>query len=241
MQVAFTVDVEQDVPPFLESWQGVEKGLPRLLDLLATYEIPTTFFITGETAEKYPELTKSISQFHEIGCHGYKHERFDRLSANEQLMRIKAATEALKKITGRKMYGFRAPNFKTNRETFTILRKLGYKYDSSTTCYHLKSWKNQKIVEIPNTFFSSFLRLPVQITIPVLRFCSKTMPLVVLDYHVWEIIEMKNVRFDCRFATGETAYQRLEKVLQFMKNNNFEFKLMVEVAKDKYQSQSPKK
>jgi hypothetical protein len=27
-QVALTIDVEQDAPPFLNTWQGVEKELP---------------------------------------------------------------------------------------------------------------------------------------------------------------------------------------------------------------------
>jgi len=50
-RVAFTVDVEQDAPPFLQTWQGIEKGLPAMLELLAKHDVPATFFVTGLAAE----------------------------------------------------------------------------------------------------------------------------------------------------------------------------------------------
>lgn len=233
MEIAFTVDVEQDVPPFLNTWRGLEEGLPLLLDVLSDYDIPATFFVTGEAAEKYPKLIRAIKNEHEIGCHGYKHERLDRLSAPDQERRIGKATEILKRITGRKIRGFRAPNFKANAHTFTILKKLGYCYDSSTTLYHPHRPKEiSELVEIPNTFFSSFLRLPTGVTIPVLRLFSRAMPLLVLDYHPWELVEMKNVRFDCRFATGKTALSRLRGVMAFLRRGN-DFKTMYEIAVEK--------
>ena len=38
--VVLSIDVEQDVPPSLNTWRGVEEGLPSLLDLLSKHEFP---------------------------------------------------------------------------------------------------------------------------------------------------------------------------------------------------------
>src|SRR5579871_5347277 len=75
--VAFTVDLEPDCPPFLKGFRGVEHGLPRLLDLLASLDVPATFFTTGEVALQYPEAVERIaSAGHEVGCHGMTHTLF---------------------------------------------------------------------------------------------------------------------------------------------------------------------
>jgi len=73
-QVALTIDVEQDAPPFLNTWQGVEKGLPLMLEVLAKHDVPATFFITGLAAERFPGLIAEISHRYEVSCHGYEHE-----------------------------------------------------------------------------------------------------------------------------------------------------------------------
>ena len=44
-QIALTIDVEQDAPPFLNTWQGVEKGLPLMLEVLAKQDVPATLFL----------------------------------------------------------------------------------------------------------------------------------------------------------------------------------------------------
>jgi len=231
-KIALTIDVEQDVPPYLNTWRGMEKGLPLLLELLANHDIRATFFITGEAAKKFPGLISRISKEHEVGCHGYKHERFDKLSAKEHFPRIEAATKILTKIVKRRVLGFRAPNFRPSIHTFAALKRLNYLYDASNACYRAgPDPKPYGLIEIPNTWPSSLLRLPPGFSTRVLRLCSTALPLTVLDYHPWEFVEMKNIRFDCRFATGEVALQRLDKVLEYLLKKKRRFVLMRDVAK----------
>lgn len=229
--IALTIDVEQDVPPYLGTWRGVEDGLPTLLELLSKHDIRATFFITGQAAERFPKLVKEISRAHEVACHGYRHERIDKLSAEEQLRTIDLATKALVSITGLKVLGFRAPNFKPNVHTFEALERLGYAYDASSASYKIgPNASHFKLVEIPNTLPSSFLRLPPSFSTRVLHFCLAALPLTVLDFHVWEVVEIRGVRFDCRFATGEVALHRLDSVLSHLLSKGAKFVLMQEVA-----------
>jgi peptidoglycan/xylan/chitin deacetylase (PgdA/CDA1 family) len=232
--VALTIDVEQDAPPHLNTWRGMEEGLPILLNLLSKHKIRATFFVTGQAAEKFPTLVKKISRKHEVGCHGYEHERFDKLDAKEQSRRIGLATGVLKKVTGRRVLGFRAPNFRPSPHTFAALKKTGYLYDASNACYRIgPDPKRYGLVEIRNTWPSSFLRLPPSFSTRLLRLCLAALPLTVLDYHPWELVRMKKVRFDCRFGTGRTAMHRLDRVLQYLLAEKAKFVLMREVAKNK--------
>jgi peptidoglycan/xylan/chitin deacetylase (PgdA/CDA1 family) len=134
-EVAFTVDVERDVPTTSTTWRGVTQGLPRLLDLLSKHKVPVTFFVTGRVAEIFPESIKEISRDYEVGCHGYEHETFSTMGREEQANRIGLATNILRQVTGQKIYGFRAPSFKPSKTTFEILKSMGYLYDASNTHY----------------------------------------------------------------------------------------------------------
>jgi peptidoglycan/xylan/chitin deacetylase (PgdA/CDA1 family) len=230
-QVALTIDVEQDAPPFLTTWRGVEKGLPLMLELLAKHDVPATFFVTGLAAERFPRLISEISQGHEISCHGYEHERFDRLAVEEQQERIQKATEILQKITGTKPPGFRAPNFKLTVQTLAILEQTGYIYDASKASYKRSpSHSNSSLVRIHNTLPSSFLRLPIWLSRSGLSLCLRSLPLVVLDYHPWELVEMSNVRFDLRFATGDKALNRLDRTISYLHTRGTRFVTLKEVA-----------
>lgn len=229
--VTFAVDVEQDAPPFLNTWMGVENGLPLLLELLAKHGVRATFFVTGQASEKFPELIAEISREHEVGCHGYEHERFDALGAGEQLKRIKRATEILTEVTGQRPLGFRAPNFRPSVPTFAALERLGYVYDASNARYKIGPGPSRfKLVEIPNTLPSSFLRLPAWFSKRVLRLCLVSLPLTVLDYHPWELVKITGVRFDLRFATGDLALRRLDEVMSYLLRKKARFVPMKEIA-----------
>lgn len=231
LQVALAIDVEQDAPPFLNTWQGVEKGLPLMLKILAKHDVPATFFITGLAAEGFPKLIAGISQKYEVSCHGYEHERFDKLAVEEQRERIQKATEILQKITGTRPLGFRAPNFKLPRQTLAILEEIGYVYDASKASYkRAQKQSGSSLVEIPNAFPSSFLRLPVWLSRRVLDLYLRFSPLVVLDYHPWELVKMSNVRFDLRFATGDKALNRLDRTISYLCTRGTRFVTLKEVA-----------
>ena len=111
------------------------QGLPRVLALCAKYDIPATFYFTGELAEIVPEAIDLVKDHaHEIGCHGYSHEvdrAFDTISYEEQVSDITKAKTLLESVTG-KVTSFRAPALRINDDTIKALKMTGFSSDSST-------------------------------------------------------------------------------------------------------------
>jgi peptidoglycan/xylan/chitin deacetylase (PgdA/CDA1 family) len=220
LRAALTVDLEEDAPPFLRSWRGMEEGLPRLLEVLEEEGVRATFFCTAEAAGRFPlwEL-----RGHELGCHGLRHERLDGLSPGEGRRRVREATERMRRRGGRPV-GFRAPNFRPTSEVLEEVRRLGYLYDSSLAVYKLyPGLRLPDLPEFPNTLPSSVLRLPLPLSRRILRFCVRKLPLTVLDYHPWEAVRMEGVRWDLRFSTGEASLRKLGALLGELRTEGVEF------------------
>jgi peptidoglycan/xylan/chitin deacetylase (PgdA/CDA1 family) len=112
---------------------GIDYGINRLLELFRRHDISATFFVPGEVAKTQQEsIRRLLQEGHELGCHGLTHDKNEFLSSyNEQLKRIKEATELLEKHAGLKPKGFRAPCLRANGETIKALEALNYIYDSS--------------------------------------------------------------------------------------------------------------
>ncbi len=111
------------------------------------------------------------------------------------------------------------------------MRDAGYLYDASSAAYHRSPRpKDLNLARVSNTFPSSLLRLPQALSLPVLRSAAALLPLVVLDYHPWELVRMPAMRPDMSFATGSTAAQRLGSVFANLKSLGFEFVTMREAA-----------
>ncbi len=64
---------------------GPYRALPRLLDLLDEFRIPTTFFVPAWVVENWPRQCQAIvERGHEVAYHGYKHESFYALTLDQQ-------------------------------------------------------------------------------------------------------------------------------------------------------------
>ncbi|MHA1591127.1 MAG: polysaccharide deacetylase family protein [Candidatus Heimdallarchaeaceae archaeon] len=122
---------EEDQVRISKGQFAVQRGLSRVLALLAKYEIKSTFFVCGWVAEKYPQhINEIISAKHEIAAHGYLHEYLDKLEFNEEIIVHEHTNQVLEGMVG-KIKGFRAPYWKLSKNTLTIIAEMGYMYDSS--------------------------------------------------------------------------------------------------------------
>jgi peptidoglycan/xylan/chitin deacetylase (PgdA/CDA1 family) len=107
-------------------------AVPRILALLAKYDIEASFAIPGHTALAFPDLVREIRDGgHEIVHHGWVHENpadFD--EAGERNI-LDQGLAALHKTAGVTPRGYRSPAWDVSTRTISLLREYGFLYDSS--------------------------------------------------------------------------------------------------------------
>jgi peptidoglycan/xylan/chitin deacetylase (PgdA/CDA1 family) len=115
-----------------EATYGPNVGSPRILDLLERHDIPASFFAPGYTAERHPDLMREIvARGHELGHHGYLHERPDFVDEDEEERIMVRGLEVLEAITGRRPRGYRSPAWELKPTSPALIKKYGFLYDSS--------------------------------------------------------------------------------------------------------------
>jgi polysaccharide deacetylase family protein (PEP-CTERM system associated) len=142
----FTVDVEEyfqvsALAPHIsrQNWDVIPSrvalGVNLLLDLLSRHDTRGTFFVLGWVAERAPRLVREIAERgHEIASHGSDHQLVTSLTWDEFRDSVRSSKRALEDLTGRPVYGYRAPSFSIMRGSewaLDILAEEGYRYDSS--------------------------------------------------------------------------------------------------------------
>jgi peptidoglycan/xylan/chitin deacetylase (PgdA/CDA1 family) len=114
---------------------GAVDGLPRILRLLDRQQVPASFFIPAVSAVLHPQVIKDIqgaAQQHEIGVHGWIHERLPLLNDEQEEQRLlNQSIETLTKMTGKRPVGYRAPSWKFSGWTMGQVKAAGFLYDSS--------------------------------------------------------------------------------------------------------------
>lgn len=202
--VMLGIDMETDIGSFTSLYNGVQKGTPPLLKILADHSAPATFFWTGHAAENNPDMVAKVRDAgHETGCHGLYHETLGDplfpLPNNWPLLpaevegRIRLATKIVQKTAGKRPVSFRCPRLWGSTQVVRVLEELGYIADASLPLYYYrtmfvpyrpskKDWTKpgrMNIVELPN-------------------FCDLTMeskdPLYNRDRDQWPLFRTKSAK-----------------------------------------------
>jgi peptidoglycan/xylan/chitin deacetylase (PgdA/CDA1 family) len=118
---------------FAQGEYGSRAGLPRVLTLLRTHEIAASFFVPAISAMLHQASMKAIMQpgHHEVGLHGWIHERNSQLDGPTERDLLTRAAKALEMSTGKRPVGMRTPSWDYSPSTIQIARELGLLYDSS--------------------------------------------------------------------------------------------------------------
>jgi peptidoglycan-N-acetylglucosamine deacetylase len=110
---------------------GLKVGYPRVLALLGELDLRGTFFIEGWNGLHHPDRVQELAaRGHEVGLHGWVHERFGALDKARAEQLLYDGTASLERI-GLRPKGFRAPGGLRGKHTVPVLQALGYRYDSS--------------------------------------------------------------------------------------------------------------
>lgn len=111
---------------------GPWRAVGYLLDLLAEYRIPTTFFVPAWVLETWPAQIKSIvDRGHEIGYHGYQHEAFWQLTRARQQEVMAQSLALFRQHLGLTPSGFRTPSGDWGDDTIAVLLDAGVTWSSS--------------------------------------------------------------------------------------------------------------
>jgi peptidoglycan/xylan/chitin deacetylase (PgdA/CDA1 family) len=106
-------------------------GVPRIIELLADFALPATFFVPGLTAERYPQTVEQILEAgHEIGHHSHAHRAPASMTAVEEREDFERALAALD-VHGVRPTGHRAAGWETSWRTPELVAEYGLTYDSS--------------------------------------------------------------------------------------------------------------
>ena len=108
-------------------------GCERILRLLEREGVPATFFVTGHTAETYPDHVRAIAAAgHEIGHHGYLHENPLALDTPEREREVLLrGFDALDRVDQVRPTGYRSPAWDNSPYTIELLLGQGFRYESS--------------------------------------------------------------------------------------------------------------
>jgi polysaccharide deacetylase family protein (PEP-CTERM system associated) len=185
-----------------------------ILELFKKYEVKATFFVLGTVVEWYPELIESIkNDGHEIGIHGYTHQRLCDHTRETFDKELKKTISILKNL-GVTPRGYRAPSFSKADFLYEILNNNRITYDSSifpikTPLYDGTSYSCRPfiidcgIVEIPCSVLKiANLRIPVGgfyirllggwMNYILLKKIERRYGIAVIYFHPWETLDMPN-------------------------------------------------
>ena len=155
--VVFTMDVESftDTECVANSLQKIDvdllDGFDKYMNILDKHGIKSTLFTVGSLAPKIADrLKNSIKNGHRLALHNYEHIAPMNISLNTFKNEILKAKNKLSEMFKTDVIGFRAPFFSLDDDRLSILRELGFKYDSSyldfkkarhTVDFHLNEFK----------------------------------------------------------------------------------------------------
>lgn len=111
---------------------GSRSAVPRILDMLARHEVPTSFYVPAVSALLHPhDIEEYVAGGHEVAVHGWIHERNTVLPYEAELDLIGRATDVLEQLSGTRPTGIRTPSWDFSQSTLRVIRELGIAYDSS--------------------------------------------------------------------------------------------------------------
>ena len=103
-------------------------GVAAILATLQRYDVPATFFLTGNFATEFPAAAKSVAAAGErIGNHTLSHPYLTQLSDSAVAQQIVAGAQEIMAVTGKNPAPlFRFPFGDSDARTIAIANQLGY-------------------------------------------------------------------------------------------------------------------
>ena len=257
-RLCLTLDLEQDYGDLFDkpSYDGISY-IPDLISFVKKKDIPLTVFVQGSLLEKFPDAIGQLTKLDvEFELHSYSHLRHHNTNTKYE---VETGKKAFNKFFGKDPRGYRFPSGIFNNEDYSVLSTNGFQFDSSVfpsirpgafnninmpvVPYYLEE---DKIVEIPFTVLSRYLRIPVALSYikllgrPYLQLIkSSTLPgLIIFNFHMHDLFTLpraatfNNEKFSLlnRVIFKRTYQQKknegfllLERMISIFQERNYDF------------------
>ncbi len=169
-----SIDVEPDYnkDKSIMKYEHIKRNLVLFLDYLISKNIRATLFVTDKVLNDNKEVFKKYVKYFEFGCHVHvelderhksrKKIHLTQINKDEQLRIIKNSKRLIEDFTKQKVISFRASSHRISKDTLKILKKLGFKADSSYLSYvtnkdyRIKPYDVEGLREFPVTTYYKF-------------------------------------------------------------------------------------
>jgi peptidoglycan-N-acetylglucosamine deacetylase len=107
-------------------------GAGRILDLLGSRGIRSSWYVPGVVIKTYPRACERIvAAGHEVGHHGWSHVPPSWMEADREAEEFGRGIEAIEGLTGGGPRGYRSPSWDLSDRTIDLMLRHGLRYDSS--------------------------------------------------------------------------------------------------------------
>jgi peptidoglycan/xylan/chitin deacetylase (PgdA/CDA1 family) len=134
-----------------------QRALYAIIDSLRDYNAAPTFFIPAVVLRRHPELIARIARAGaEIGIHGYVHNDYRALNAQQQRQQTQQAISVFQD-TRTAFQGFRNPYLGWTQESLRVFRDLGLAYESNEAVIHNLIDLNDFALQLKNSYEKSLV------------------------------------------------------------------------------------
>lgn len=100
---------------------------PKLIEILAKYHVPATFFVVGQWVDKYPEAVKALYEAgHDVMNHSDTHPHMTELTAEKIIREADVCSDKIQNVTGQRPDLLRPPYGDYNDNVIRTLKDNGY-------------------------------------------------------------------------------------------------------------------
>ena len=97
-----------------------------LIEILAKYNVKTTFFVVGDWVDKYPESVKALHDAgHEVMRHSTHHDHYNSLTSSQIVADIQESCDKIEAVTGCSPTLIRCPYGEYDDHVISAVRSLG--------------------------------------------------------------------------------------------------------------------
>lgn len=136
---------------FDSAWN--DDDIDKMISVLNEHNCPSTFFVTGDWAERFPESLKKLhSSGHEIASHSYNHTLYSTLFKDEIIADMDKCDTIIESIIGIRPNLVRAPSGDYTNNSILACKETG-RYMIQWDCDSL-DWKDLTEEEMKKRIFS---------------------------------------------------------------------------------------